>query len=85
MAGAAGGLLVGAFGKLLGLDAFTLLVGRSPGNITGGERGSADRRGRRAAPPHSLFEMVVRAARRHFWAPFAAAPQASRSSFSEAG
>ena len=38
--GAAGGLLVGAFGKLLGLDAFTLLVGRSPGNITGGPEGA---------------------------------------------
>ena len=38
--GAAGGLLVGAFGKLLGLDAFTLLVGRSPGNITGGSEGA---------------------------------------------
>jgi transcriptional regulator HilA, main transcriptional regulator of SPI1 len=40
VAGAAGGLLVGAFGKLLGLDAFTLLVGRSPGNITGGSEGA---------------------------------------------
>lgn len=38
--GAAGGLLIGAFGKLLGLDAFTLLVGRSPGNITGGPEGA---------------------------------------------
>jgi DNA-binding winged helix-turn-helix (wHTH) protein len=38
--GSAGGLLVGAFGKLLGLDAFTLLVGRSPGNITGGPEGA---------------------------------------------
>ena len=33
--GAVGGLLVGAIVKLLGLDAFTLLVGRSPGDITG--------------------------------------------------
>ena len=40
LGGAAGGLLVGAFGKLLGLDAFTLLVGRSPGNITGGSEGA---------------------------------------------
>jgi DNA-binding winged helix-turn-helix (wHTH) protein len=38
--GAAGGLLVGALGKLLGLDAFTLLVGRSPGNITGASEGA---------------------------------------------
>lgn len=38
--GAAGGLFVGAFGKLLGLDAFTLLVGRSPGNITGASEGT---------------------------------------------
>ena len=39
LAGAAGGLFVGAFGKLLGHDAFTLLVGRSPGDITGGLEG----------------------------------------------
>jgi hypothetical protein len=31
---------VGAFGKLLGLDAFTLLVGGSPGNITGASEGA---------------------------------------------
>jgi DNA-binding winged helix-turn-helix (wHTH) protein len=40
LGGAAGGLLVGAFAKLLGLDAFTLLVGRSPGNITGALEGA---------------------------------------------
>jgi DNA-binding winged helix-turn-helix (wHTH) protein len=40
LGGAAGGLLVGAFGKLLGLDAFTLLVGRSPGDITGAGEGA---------------------------------------------
>lgn len=34
--GALGGLVVGAATKLLGLDAFSLLVGRSPGDITGG-------------------------------------------------
>lgn len=39
VAGAAGGLFVGAFVKLLGLDAFTLLVGQSPGDITGGPEG----------------------------------------------
>ena len=39
LAGAAGGLFVGAFGKLLGHDAFTLLVGRSPGDITAGLEG----------------------------------------------
>jgi DNA-binding winged helix-turn-helix (wHTH) protein len=33
--GAVGGLLIGAAVKLLGLDAFTLLIGRSPGDITG--------------------------------------------------
>jgi DNA-binding winged helix-turn-helix (wHTH) protein len=38
--GAAGGLLVGAFVKLLGLDAFDLLFGRSPGNITGAVEGA---------------------------------------------
>lgn len=39
LAGAAGGLFVGAFGKLLALDAFTLLVGRSPTGITGAMEG----------------------------------------------
>jgi DNA-binding winged helix-turn-helix (wHTH) protein len=38
--GAGGGLIVGALGKLLGLDAFTLLVGRSPGDITGAAEGA---------------------------------------------
>lgn len=38
--GAIGGLLVGAFVKLLGLDAFTLLVGQSPGDITGAAEGA---------------------------------------------
>lgn len=37
--GALGGLIVGAFAKLLGLDAFNLLLGRSPGDITGGVEG----------------------------------------------
>ncbi len=37
--GAAGGLVVGAFVKLLGLDAFTLLFGQSPGDITGAPEG----------------------------------------------
>jgi hypothetical protein len=36
---AGGGLVVGALAKLLGLDAFSLLVGRSPGDITGGGEG----------------------------------------------
>ena len=39
--GGGGGMLVGAFGKLLGLDAFTLLVGHSPGDITGAAEGAA--------------------------------------------
>ena len=39
LGGAAGGLLVGAVVKLLGLDAFTLLLGRSPGDITGAGEG----------------------------------------------
>lgn len=38
--GAAGGFLVGAFAKLLGLDAFNLLFGQSPGSITGGPEGA---------------------------------------------
>jgi DNA-binding winged helix-turn-helix (wHTH) protein len=39
--GAFGGLIVGAVAKLLGLDAFNLLLGRSPGDITGGAEGLA--------------------------------------------
>ncbi|HEY0600496.1 transcriptional regulator [Brevundimonas sp.] len=38
--GAAGGLLTGAVGKLIGLDAFNLLFGQSPGNITGAAEGA---------------------------------------------
>lgn len=37
--GALGGLLVGAVAKLLGLDAFNLLLGQSPGDITGAPEG----------------------------------------------
>jgi DNA-binding winged helix-turn-helix (wHTH) protein len=37
--GALGGLVVGGVVKLLGLDAFNLLLGRSPGDITGGAEG----------------------------------------------
>lgn len=37
--GALGGLLVGAVAKLLGLDAFDLLLGQSPGDITGAPEG----------------------------------------------
>ena len=40
VAGAGGGLVVGAIVKILGLDAFSLLVGRSPGNITGAFEGA---------------------------------------------
>jgi DNA-binding winged helix-turn-helix (wHTH) protein len=40
IAGAGGGLIVGAFGKLLGLNAASLLVGQSPGNITGALEGA---------------------------------------------
>ena len=39
--GAGGGLLIGAFGKLIGLDAFNLLFGQSPGAITGAAEGAA--------------------------------------------
>ncbi|HEY0624778.1 transcriptional regulator [Sphingomonas sp.] len=38
--GAAGGLVVGVLGKMLGLDAFSLLLGQSPGDITGGFEGA---------------------------------------------
>ena len=37
--GAAGGLIVGAMTKLLGLDAFHLLLGQAPAGITGGAEG----------------------------------------------
>jgi DNA-binding winged helix-turn-helix (wHTH) protein len=37
--GAIGGLLVGAFGKLIGHDAFLLLFGQAPGDITGALEG----------------------------------------------
>jgi len=37
--GALGGLLVGAVVKILGLDAFNLLLGQSPGDITGAPEG----------------------------------------------
>jgi len=38
--GTAGGLIVGAVTKLLGIDAFNLLFGQSPGNITGAGEGA---------------------------------------------
>jgi len=38
--GAAGGLIVGGAVKLIGLDAFNLLLGQSPGNITGASEGA---------------------------------------------
>ena len=41
LGGAAGGLVVGALVKLVGLDAFNLLFGRSPGDITGAAEGAA--------------------------------------------
>lgn len=42
VAGAAlGGMLVGTTAKLLGLDAFNLLLGRTPAGITGGLEGAA--------------------------------------------
>jgi len=40
LGGAAGGLVVGGIVKLLGLDAFNLLLGRSPGDITGAAEGA---------------------------------------------
>lgn len=38
--GAAGGLLVGAMVKLIGLDVFALLFGQTPGDITGAPEGA---------------------------------------------
>ncbi|MBL0925166.1 MAG: transcriptional regulator [Sphingomonadaceae bacterium] len=39
--GAFGGLVIGGVAKLLGLDAFNLLLGQSPGNMTGALEGAA--------------------------------------------
>lgn len=39
--GAAGGLVVGALVKMIGTDAFTLVFGRSPGDVTGAAEGAA--------------------------------------------
>ncbi|RUO36880.1 transcriptional regulator [Aliidiomarina shirensis] len=41
MGGALGGLLVGAFVKLIGIDTFMLLLGYNPGDITGAAEGLA--------------------------------------------
>lgn len=40
LGGAAGGMAIGAIVKLLGVDAFNLLLGRSPGDMTGGAEGA---------------------------------------------
>lgn len=40
LGGAGGGLLVGAVVKLLGIDAFNLLFGQSPGDVTGAAEGA---------------------------------------------
>jgi DNA-binding winged helix-turn-helix (wHTH) protein len=40
LGGGVGGMIVGAIGKLLGLDAFELLLGQSPGQITGAAEGA---------------------------------------------
>lgn len=40
LGGAAGGMVIGAFVKMLGLDAFNLLLGQAPGDITGAAEGA---------------------------------------------
>ncbi len=68
--GAAGGLLVGAFGKLIGHDAFLLLFGHAPGDITGALEGLllgaavglADDLSRRFAADGSIQRTVLLAA-----------------------
>lgn len=40
LGGALGGLVVGGLVKMIGLDAFNLLVGQTPGEITGGPEGA---------------------------------------------
>ena len=68
--GAVGGLLVGAFGKLIGHDAFLLLFGQAPGDITGALEGLllgaavglADDLGRRFAADWSMRRNLLLAA-----------------------
>jgi DNA-binding winged helix-turn-helix (wHTH) protein len=68
--GAVGGLLVGAFGKLIGQDGFLLLAGQTPGDITGALEGLllgaavgiADDLGRRFAADWSARRTVLLAA-----------------------
>jgi DNA-binding winged helix-turn-helix (wHTH) protein len=70
MGGAVGGLLVGAFGKLIGHDAFLLLFGQAPGDITGALEGLllgaavglADDLSRRFATDGSIKRNVLLAA-----------------------
>lgn len=70
LGGAVGGLLVGAFGELIGNDAFLLLFGQAPGDITGAIEGLllgaavglADDLGRRSSTGESLPRFVLRAA-----------------------
>jgi DNA-binding winged helix-turn-helix (wHTH) protein len=68
--GAAGGMLVGAFGKLIGQDALLLLFGQAPGEITGALEGLllgaavglADDLARRFAAVRSVQHNVLLAA-----------------------
>jgi len=68
--GALGGLVVGGVVKLLGLDAFNLLLGRSPGDITGAAEGAllggvvgfGAWLGRRGADPLGLRRGIAAAA-----------------------
>jgi hypothetical protein len=68
--GAVGGLCVGAFGKLIGHDAFLLLFGQAPGDITGALEGLllgaavglADDLGRRFAATVSTQRSLLLAA-----------------------
>jgi DNA-binding winged helix-turn-helix (wHTH) protein len=70
MGGAVGGLLVGAFGKLIAHDAFLLLSGQAPGDITGALEGLllgaavglADDLGRRFSADWSIQSNVLLAA-----------------------
>jgi DNA-binding winged helix-turn-helix (wHTH) protein len=67
--GAIGGLVVGAFAKLLGVDAFNLMLGRSPGDITGAAEGALFGAaiglgawlGQRGAGPRSTMRAIITA------------------------
>lgn len=68
--GALGGLLVGAVVKLVGLDAFTLMLGQAPRDITGGPEGAL------LGAAVGLGSVLASRTSRRRWLPLAALPAA---------